>query len=194
MKRQLFALMAMMLIGCTTTVWGQTDLSGRTYYNPNIMADKLNEATKDINKEELRQKGIAKAEKKKGRKLTAAEKAKIDKELEKTIKTIEAMKKGVTTAITVEFKDKKNMVLKADIKVSDEAMKAAGIGWLKRKAMKAALAIAPSSEKGTYVVKGQQVIMTDSNGEKDTLLLSQDCQYLSGKMDKDTPFKLKRKK
>ena len=191
MKRQLFALMAMMLIGCTTTVWGQTDLSGRTYYNPNIMADKLNEATKDINKEELRQKGIAKAEKKKGRKLTAAEKAEGDKELEKTI---EAMKKGVTTAITVEFKDKKNMVLKADIKVSDEAMKAAGIGWLKRKAMKAALAIAPSSEKGTYVVKGQQVIMTDSNGEKDTLLLSQDGQYLSGKMDKDTPFKLKRKK
>ena len=184
----------MMLIGCTTTVWGQTDLSGRTYYHPNIMADKLNEATKDINKEELRKKGIAKAEKKKGRKLTAAEKAEIDKKLEKTIKTIEAMKKGVTTAITVEFKDKKNMVLKADIKVSDEAMKAAGIGWLKRKAMKAALAVAPSSEKGTYVVKGQQVIMTDSNGEKDTLLLSQDGQYLSGKMDKDTPFKLKRKK
>ena len=30
MKRQLFALMAMMLIGCTTTIWGQTDLSGRT--------------------------------------------------------------------------------------------------------------------------------------------------------------------
>ena len=51
----------MMLIGCTTTVWGQTDLSGRTYYHPNIMADKLNEAKKDINKEELRQKGIAKA-------------------------------------------------------------------------------------------------------------------------------------
>ena len=194
MKRQLFALMAMMLIGYTTTVWGQTDLSGRTYYHPNIMADKLNEATKDINKEELRQKGIAKAEKKKGRKLTAAEKAEVDKELEKAIKTIEAMKKGVTTAITVEFKDKKNMVLKADIKVSDEAMKAAGIGWLKRKAMKAALAVAPSSEKGTYVVKGQQVIMTDSNGEKDTLMLSQDGQYLSGKMDKDTPFKLKRKK
>lgn len=105
MKRQLFALMAMMLIGYTTTVWGQTDLSGRTYYHPNILADELNKATKDINKEELRQKG-----------------------------------------------------------------------------------------ESTYVVKGQQVIMTDSNGEKDTLMLSQDGQYLSGKMDKDTPFKLKRKK
>ena len=194
MKRQLFTLVALLLIGCTTTVWGQTDLSGRIYHHPNVLADKLNEATKDVNKEQLRQKGIAKAEKKKGRKLTAAEKAEVDKELEKTIKTIEAMKKGVTTAITVEFKDKKNMVLKADIKVSDEAMKAAGIGWLKRKAMKAALAVAPSSEKGTYVVKGQQVIMTDKEGEKDTLMLSQDGQYLSGKMDKDTPFKLKRKK
>ena len=182
----------MLLISCTT-VWGQTDLSGRTYYHPNLMADKLNEATKDMNKEELRQKGIAKAEKKKGRKLTAAEKAEVDKELEKTIKTIEAMKKGMKTSITVEFKDKKNMVLKADIKVSDEALKAAGIGWLKRKAIKAALAVAPSSEKGTYVVKGQQVIMTDKEGEKDTLMLSQDGQYLSGKMDKDSEGKHVRK-
>jgi len=48
-------------------------------------------------------------------------------------------------------------------------------------------------EKGTYVVKDQQIIMTDSNGEKDTLMLSQDGQYLSGKMGEDTPFKLKRK-
>ena len=36
--------------------------------------------------------------------------------------------------------------------------------------------------------------MTDSNGEKDTLMLSQDGQYLSGKMDGDTTFKLKRQK
>lgn len=194
MKRQLLVLVALLLIGCTTTVWGQTDLSGRIYHHPNILADKLNEATKDVNKEELRKKGIAKAEKKKGRKLTAEEKAEVDKELEKTIKTIEAMKKGMKTALTIEFKDKKNMVLKADIKISDEAMKAAGIGWLKRKAMKAALAVAPSSEKSTYVVKGQQIIMTDSDGEKDTLMLSQDGQYLSGKMDEDTPFKLKRQK
>ena len=184
----------MLLIGCTTTVWGQTDLSGRIYHHPNVLADKLNEATKDVNKEQLRQKGIAKAEKKKGRKLTAEEKAEVDKELEKTIKTIEAMKKGMKTALTIEFKDKKNMVLKADIKISDEAMKAAGIGWLKRKAMKAALAVAPSSEKGTYVVKGQQIIMTDSDGEKDTLMLSQDGQYLSGKMDGDTSFQAKETK
>ena len=184
----------MLLIGCATTVWGQTDLSGRTYYHPNIMADELNKAMKDLNKEDLRKKAIANAEKKKGSKLTADEKAKVDKEVEKAIATAEAIKKGMKTAITVEFKDKKNMVLKADIKISDEALKAAGIGWLKRKAMKAALAVAPSSEKGTYVVKGQQVIMTDKEGEKDTLMLSQDGQYLSGKMDGDTPFKLKRKK
>ena len=194
MKRQLFTLVALLLIGCTTTVWGQTDLSGRTYYHPNIMADELNKAMKDLNKEDLRKKAIANAEKKKGSKLTADEKAKVDKEVEKAIATAEAIKKGMKTAITVEFKDKKNMVLKADIKISDEALKAAGIGWLKRKAMKAALAVAPSSEKGTYVVKGQQVIMTDKDGEKDTLMLSQDGQYLSGKMDGDTPFKLKRKK
>ena len=194
MKRQLFTLVALLLIGCTTTVWGQTDLSGRIYYHPNILADELNKAMKDLNKEDLRKKAIANAEKKKGSKLTADEKAKVDKEVEKAIATAEAIKKGMKTAITVEFKDKKNMVLNADIKISDEALKAAGIGWLKRKAMKAALAVAPSSEKGTYVVKGQQVIMTDKDGEKDTLMLSQDGQYLSGKMDGDTPFKLKRKK
>ncbi len=56
------------------------------------------------------------------------------------------------------------------------------------------MAIAPSSQKGTYVVVGQQVIMTDGNGERDTMLLSQDGQYLSGKLDAKTPFKLKRTK
>lgn len=194
MRRQLLGLVAVLLIGCTTTVWGQTDLSGRTYYHANIMAEKLNESTKDLNKTEMMKKAIAKQEEKKGRKLTADEMAKVDKEVDKAIATANAVKKGLKTALTIEFKDKKNMVLKADIKISDEAMKTAGMGWLKRKAIKAAIAVAPSSQKGTYVVKGQQVIMTDGDGERDTMLLSQDGQYLSGKMDKKTPFKLKRTK
>lgn len=183
----------MLLIGCATTAWGQTDLSGRTYHHPNIKFSMLNEAFKDLNKEKLREKYIAEAEEKKGRKLTADEMAKVDKEVEEGIKITKAMIKSMTTGITVEFKDKKNMVFKLDTKVSDEPLKAAGIGWLKRKLIKTTFAAVPISQKGTYMVKDQQIIMTDSNGEKDTLMLSQDGQYLSGKMDEDTPFKLKRK-
>ena len=194
MKRQLLGLMAMLLIGCTTTVWGQTNLAGRTYYHANILADKLNEAMKDLNKEDVRKKAIAKEEEKKGRKLTANEMAEVDKKVEKALVSANAIKKGMKTAVTIEFKDEKKMVLKADKKISDEALKAAGMGWLKRKAVKAAMAIAPSSQKGTYVVVGQQVIMTDGDGERDTMLLSQDGQYLSGKLDAKTPFKLKRTK
>jgi len=194
MKRRLLGLTAVLLIGCTTTVWGQTNLAGRTYHHPNIMADKLNEAMKDLNadKEEIRQKAIAKEEKKKGRKLTDAEQAEVDKDVEKALVTANAIKKGMKTAVTIEFKDEEKMLVKADMKISDDAMKAAGIGWLKRKAIKAALAIVPSSQKGTYVVKGQQIIMTDDEGERDTMLLSQDGQYVSGKLDAKTPFKLKR--
>ena len=116
----------------------------------------------------------------------------MDKKVEKALVAANAIKKGMKTAVTVEFKDEKKVVLKADIKISDDALKAAGMNWLKCKAVKAALAVAPSSQKGTYVVKGQQVIMTDDNGERDTMMLSQDGQYLSGKLDAKTPFKFKR--
>lgn len=194
MEKKLHALLVVLLLGYTTTLWGQTNLAGRKYYHANIMADMLNEAMKDVNIDDAKKKAIAKAEAKKGRKLTAAEEAEINKEAKEAIAATNAIKKGMKTAVTVEFKDEKNIILKADIKISDDALKAAGIGWMKRKAIKAALAIAPSSQKGTYIVKGQQVIMTDSDGEKDTLLLSLDGQYLSGKIDKDTPFNLKRTK
>ena len=194
MLRPFLGLVALLLIGCTTTIWGQTNLAGRTYYHANIMADELNKAMKDLNKDDARKKAIAKEETKKGRKLTAAETAEVDKKVEKALAAANALKKGMKTAVTVEFKDEKKMVLKADIKISDEALKAAGMNWLKHKAMKAAIAVAPSSQKGTYVVKGQQVIMTDSDGERDTMMLSQDGQYLSGKLNAKASFKLKRTK
>lgn len=101
------------------------------------------------------------------------------------------MAKGMTTAITVEFKTAKDAVMKADIKISEDALKAAGIGWLKRKALKAALAVAPSSDKVTYVVKGDLIIVDDGE-EKDTLRLSSDGRYLYGKFEKDVNFKLTR--
>ena len=148
MRRRLFGFVVVLLVTDSMTVSAQTSLAGRTYHHPNIVADMMNEATKDVDKKvaEARAKAIAKVEKKKGRKLTDEEVAKLDAEIKKKLADREIMKKGMKMAITVEFKDDKNVVLKQDTKVSDEALKAAGYGWLKRKAMKAALAVAPSSQ------------------------------------------------
>ena len=134
------------------------------------------------------------AQLKKGRKLTDEEVAKLDAEIKKKLADMEIMKKGMKMAITVEFKDDKNVVLKQDTKVSDAALKAAGYGWLKRKAMKAALAIAPSSQKGTYIVKDNMVIMADKDNEKDTMFISQDGKVLTIKEEKGKIFKLTRTK
>ena len=195
MKRTFFSILLILMIGIYS-VNAQTSLAGRTYHHSNIMVDAMNDATKDLDKKllEAKKKAIAEGEKKKGRKLTADEIAKIDKELKEKKEQINAIKKGMKTAITIEFIDSKKMVIKPDIKIDDAALKAAGMGWLKRKALKAALALAPKSEKGTYIVKGNMVIMTDSDNEKDTMTISQDGKYLSGKFDGNTPFKLTRTK
>ena len=48
-------------------------------------------------------------------------------------------------------------------------------------------------DKATYVVKGDLIILNDGE-EKDTLRLSSDGKYLSGKFEKDINFKLTRTK
>ena len=195
MKRLLLFFFALFVSGLLV-VNAQTSLAGRSYHHPNILAEELNNATKDLDKKmaEARKKAIAVEEKKKGRKLTAEETAKIDKELKEKKDQILAVKKGMKTALTIEFVDNKNLVVKPDIIINDAALKAAGMGWLKRKALKAALALAPKSEKGTYIVKGDMIIMTDSDNEKDTMTISKDGKFLYGKFDEKTPFKLTRTK
>lgn len=170
-------------------------LVGRIYYNANIMADELASKMSDLDKklEKAKAEAIEKFEKEKGRKPTEAEKADIEKKLVEARDMAEAVVKGMTTKITVEFKTEKDAVMKADMKISEDALKAAGIGWLKRKAMKAALAIAPSTTKATYEVKGDLIIMND-DGDFDTLRMSKDGNYLYGKFDKKTNFKLTRTK
>ena len=182
------AMMTMMTVNAQS-------LAGRTYYNANILAGEMNKKLKEVDQKipEIRAEKYAKFEKEKGHKPTAAEKAKLDKEVDDAIAKTKILAKGATTAITVEFKTEKNAVMKADMNVSDDAMKAAGIGWVKRKAMKAALAVAPSSTKATYVVKGDLIILNDGK-EKDTLRLSSDGKYLYGKYEKDINFKLTRTK
>ena len=95
--------------------------------------------------------------------------------------------------MTIEFTSATDVVFKQKTKVDDEAMKAMGVSWLKRKAMKAALAVMPESEKMKYEVKGNKVIAIDGK-DRDTLTLSNDGKTLSGKVDNKTKFILKRTK
>jgi len=186
---------ATILVICGTRVMAQANLAGRTYYNANIMAEEMNKLTKDADKEMAKAKAeaIAKFEKEKGRKPNEAEMAEIDKKMEEARQMLEAIRNGMSTKITLEFRTEKDAVMRADMKISDEALKAAGVGWAKRKMMKAALAMAPSTMKATYTMKGNLVIMTE-DGEQDTLRLSDDGKYLYGKFDKTTNFKLTRTK
>ena len=171
----------------------QTDLTGRVYENKNIMADMLNESGKDIDAQlaQARSESIAEAEKKKGRKLTAAEIAEYDEKVVEGKKMLEAMQKGMTTRVGVEFQNAKELLMRMEMKISDEALKAAGVSWLKRKAMKAALAIMPKSHKVKYVVQGNLIITTDDDG-KDTLRISNDGKFLYGTFDDKTEVKLTR--
>ena len=80
----------------------------------------------------------------------------------------------------------------AMILATAKALKNAGIGWAKRKALKSAIALLPSSQKMKYSVKDNLIICSDGS-DKDTLTISADGKYLYGKMDEKTKFKLMRK-
>ena len=167
----------------------QTNLTGRVYANPNILAGVLDEAVKKVNIEEAKAEAIAKAEKDKGRQLTDKEKAELDKQTEEAMQMIEAMKEGMVTAISVEFKSETEVVSRTKMKIDEEVLKKAGISWLKRKALKAAIAMAPESEKGTYIVKDNLIII-DPDDKPDTLRLSSDGRQIFGEMDDKTNFTL----
>ena len=193
--KKMRSLFLLLMLSAALGAGAQQSLVGRVYYNKNVMEKMLEEALGDDAEKTLQQardSAYIKAEKKNGHPLTAEEKAKVDAEFEKGRKMMEAMKKGLRTALTVEFKSETQMVMKMDMKMDDEVLKAAGIPWAKRKLMKAALAIMPA-EKATYEREGNLIISTDGK-DKDTLTLSDDGKYLSGWMDEKTPFKLTRTK
>ena len=174
-------MLAIALVICTATM-AQTDLTGRRYYNANILKDELESKMRDLERTitEKRQEAITKAEQEKGRKLTTEEIAQIDEHIAQAKKVSEALAKGMTTEVTVEFKSKEKCVMKMDVNIKESVMKAAGIGWAKRKMLKAAMAIAPSTHKAKYIVEGKLVILDDGE-EKDTLTLSADGKQLYGK-------------
>ena len=187
MRNIILTLMAWMAMA----VSAQENLSGRVYHHPNILADEINqtikEAKADVNK--MRADAIAKAEAKKERKLTDSELKEVDKRVEEGLKMLEAMRTGMKTAVTVTFKDEKNVVMKTDMKIEDSVLKAAGVSWAKRKMIKLATNIMPA-QKGTYEVKGNQVFVYDGE-ETDTLRLSTDGKYLYGKLELDDNKKFK---
>ena len=171
-----FLVMAIVAMMTALSAEAQTSLVGREYHNPNIMSD----IYKDIDRQvaDMKVKALEKMEKKKGRKLTEAEMKEFNEKIGKEESKLRAMKNGTSMAMTVTFKNDKTAVVKAKIKMTDEAMKAADIGWLKRKALKAAMAVMPAADM-PYIIKGNMVILQDEEGN-DTLYISADRNSLSG--------------
>ena len=188
----IIAFIALMMASAIASA--QTSLKGRVYYHPNIMEQAMGLEV-DIDKKiaEARANAIAKKEKEKGRKLTKEEIAKLDKETANARKQAEVLKKALTVAITVEFTSATDVIMSQKTKIDDDALKKMGVGWFKRKALKAALALSPESQKEKYEVKGNKVFFIDGK-DRDTLTLSNDGKTLSGELDKDTKFTLKRTK
>ena len=186
------------IIVLTATVFvgaqAQTSLVGRVYYHPNIMADEMKAHEKKVQAklDEAIREEIEKAEKKKGRPLTAEEKAQTKKEAEEASKRAILVMKSTKTSVTATFKSDKEMEMQMKFQMDDDALKNAGVSWAKRKAIKATIALLPSKEKMQYTVQGNLIICSDGT-DKDTLTISDDGKYLYGKMDDKTKFKLTRK-
>ena len=173
----------------------QTSLVGRVYQNLNIMDDIMSTALKEVNtkSDSVRKEAIAKKEKELGRKMKAEELAELDKELKDAMEKAKVASKAVKTAITFTFQDETNAVMNMKMSIDEEALKLIGVSWAKRKAMKAALAIAPENQKCTYVREGNMIITSDDK-DKDTLMLSDDGTKLYGEMEKGKKFILTLKK
>lgn len=194
MKRMHSWMLAAILTLCgIPTLCAQTSLAGRSYFNENIMQGEINKVIKEAEQkmDSVRTAAIASAEK--GRKLTAKEQAEVNEKLQQAQRMMTATKKGMKIGIGVDFLNDSVAEMRTKIRVDDEVLKAAGVSWIKRKAMKAALAVAPEKEKGIYRLKGKLIIFEDPK-EPDTMRLSDDGKYIFGKFDKKTSFKLTRTK
>ena len=184
MKKAFWGITTVILLCFTMSLQAQTNLVGRIYQNSNILDQEMKEKMAELDKEIVEKKSeiYAEAEKKKGRKLTAAETAEVDKQLKEGKEKAAAVMKAMKTSVSIEFKTANQAVMRLSMKIDNEALKAAGVGWVKRKALKAALALAPESSKEPYVVKGNSVIIGKGK-DQETFTLSADGKYLTGKAD-----------
>ena len=192
MKRQISALLFVLF---ALALQAQTNLSGRTYHHPDIMAEGMKAYEKDLEKKmaEVVGQEIAKAENKKGAPLSADEKAKIKAKQDEAIKFSLAVMKATKTAMTATFKSDTELVMQADITLDEDALKAAGLGWAQRKALKAAISLTPSTQKMSYTTK-DNLVFCNGGAERDTLALSDDGNYLYGEFEEGKTFKLTRTK
>ena len=152
--------------------------AGRVYQNPNIYSGEIEAKVKQ---------DIAKTEKKKGRKLTDEERARLKEK-------VTLVRGSIKTQATAQFVSDTQMTLKISTTFDEESLKKADVGWAKRKVLKAAASASPSlNVKYNYTVKGNLVIVRDGS-DTDTLRLSADGRQLSASYDKDTKFTMSRKK
>ncbi len=184
----IMVLYAMIAMACHVNAQG--NLTGQSFSNPNIFASALGKMDSAITNQ--RAKAISNAEKKKGRKLTSEEMAKVDKTIAEARKKAAALKDGISMGITVTFLSDTELKMHNDIRVNDEALKATGMGWLKRKALKASLSVMPKTMKENYIRKGQLIIISPDD-DPDTLRLSTDGSQMTGRFDKTTVFTLHRR-
>lgn len=170
----------------TASTFAQNGLAGREYYNANILADKMDKIVNMPPKElqEAKEKYVAEQEEKKGRKFNAKERAAAEKDFDEQMAGAVNMLKGMKTAVTMEFTTATQGVTKVKITLDEAALKMAGVPWIQRKAMKAAIATVPESEKFDYTLQGDMVILKDKQ-ESDTMRISSDGKTLTGKMDGD---------
>ena len=152
--------------------------AGRIYQNPNIYSGEIEAKVKQ---------DIAKTEKKKGRKLTNEERARLKEK-------VTLVRGSIKTQATAQFVSDTQMTLKISTTFDEEAVKKAGLNWAKRKLLKAAASASPSlSMKYNYTVEGNLVIARDGS-DIDTLRLSADGRQLTAVYDKDTKFTMSRTK
>lgn len=192
MKRQISALLFVLF---TLALQAQTSLSGRTYHHPDIMAEGMKAYEKDLEEKmaEVISQEVSKAENKKGAPLSADEKAQIKAKQDEAIKFSMAVMKATRTAMTATFKSDTELVMQADITLDEDALKAAGLGWAQRKALKAAISLTPSTQKMAYTTRDNLIFCNDG-AERDTLVLSDDGKYLYGEFEEGKTFKLTRTK
>lgn len=180
MKRYIAFVMVVMLMGLTPAIVSAQSLAGQEFLNSNVnfMGAELS-GVNDIIASKRDSLLDAKA-KKLGRKLTAAEVAKVDDEIKEGQKAVSAMQKAIQMNVGVIFLSEKEVEMRMKMSVDDKALKDAGIGWLQRNALKASLKLMPKSMKEKYVRKGNLVIVSPES-DPDTLRLSSDGKQLTGK-------------
>lgn len=190
MKKFLFwplALCAVLLVSRTASA--QTPLAGRVYDNPNIMRQMLGSAEAERRLDSLKTLAVDRFTEENGRQPDASEMEEIDRKVAEARQQVEMFRKAVETGITVEFTSETEYTVRMKMRVDEDALKAMGVSWARRKAMKAAISLMPEKETLKFFRKENMIITTAA--EPDTLYLSPDGNQLSGAQGK-TRFTLER--